>query len=149
MYRCYDRYGLGFFSRAFFECEPGTTFSDSLDQCVFESVNDRCNPEGGGGGIIVTPPPYVTQPSPVCTDAFSGCSLEKICPISSSGATMYVTSVEICQVAESRCSDGGISPLCAAGGLYDKTRGRCIQSKYNSSKKSSRIFSVNAGGASN
>nr|XP_053656135.1 integumentary mucin C.1-like [Cherax quadricarinatus] len=33
--RCVDRMKTGFFWTSYFECEPGTVFSDDLDQCVF------------------------------------------------------------------------------------------------------------------
>nr|XP_027234610.1 uncharacterized protein LOC113825918 [Penaeus vannamei] len=34
-YRCVDRFGIGYYWTSHFECEPGTVFSDDLDQCVF------------------------------------------------------------------------------------------------------------------
>ena len=44
-YRCY-RDGSGLYWVAYFKCEEGTVFSDSLDQCVFESANEKCLPIG-------------------------------------------------------------------------------------------------------
>lgn len=32
--RCVDRMNIGFFWTYHFECEPGTVFSDELDQCI-------------------------------------------------------------------------------------------------------------------
>ncbi|XP_068238661.1 uncharacterized protein [Palaemon carinicauda] len=64
-YRCVDRVNAGVFQVFFFKCEPGTVFSDALDQCVFGNSNlcDGFQPIIGLG--IVTGPVPGTGPEPV------------------------------------------------------------------------------------
>ena len=130
IFRCYDRYGLGFFWTAYFECEPGTVFSDELDQCVFGSVNDNCKPSVPGPLRPVTYPPVVTPsytrpPAPVCQEVIAQCVNKPVCPASAS-VTMYVYQVRICEVAETRCSDGRVTPKCPAGQVYGEAMKNCI-----------------------
>ena len=67
--RCYDRYGYGIFWRAYFQCEPGTHFSDQLDQCVFQGDNRGC----------------AVYPSTVCQESYQQCAMTNICPATDSG----------------------------------------------------------------
>ncbi|XP_068209488.1 uncharacterized protein [Palaemon carinicauda] len=52
-YRCVDRMNVGFYWTYHFECEPGTVFSDELDQCVFPFATGP--PCGTGGNPVSTP----------------------------------------------------------------------------------------------
>ncbi|MPC54647.1 hypothetical protein E2C01_048570 [Portunus trituberculatus] len=44
-HRCAPIMVPGYFRIFFFECEPGTTFDDHLDQCVFPHLTEPCSDE--------------------------------------------------------------------------------------------------------
>ncbi|XP_071518397.1 uncharacterized protein [Panulirus ornatus] len=69
-YRCEDIIRTGFFRRYYFECEPGTVFSDEMDQCLYPTqVRPPCgtNPEPG-----LTLQPGGSTPQPVGSTTQSG-----------------------------------------------------------------------------
>ncbi|XP_037776752.1 extensin-like [Penaeus monodon] len=68
-YRCVDRFGIGFYWTSHFECEPGTVFSDDLDQCVFPFLTGPpCGTAGIPSGVPTSPstiPPSTASPSTI------------------------------------------------------------------------------------
>ncbi|XP_066987533.1 integumentary mucin C.1-like [Macrobrachium rosenbergii] len=59
---------VGFYWTYHFECEPGTVFSDELDQCVFPfATGPPCGTGGGSGGGLASPRPTPPQPTSITT----------------------------------------------------------------------------------
>ncbi|KAF2366379.1 Chitin binding domain [Trinorchestia longiramus] len=111
-YRCYDTFGFGFYWRAYFECEPGTAFSDGLDQCVFQGDGNTCVVEEAS--------------STSCREQLWGCREADICSPSSIGSSfMYKT--EVCDVAQTVCPGTPDAPFCEPGYLYDTGNRQCIE----------------------
>ncbi|KAK3852235.1 hypothetical protein Pcinc_041165, partial [Petrolisthes cinctipes] len=71
-YRCVDRMNIGYFWTYYFECEPGTVFSDELDQCVHPHLaGPPCS------DVPVTEPP---KPDPIpCTGVEGTCKSYDVC----------------------------------------------------------------------
>ncbi|XP_045117262.1 pollen-specific leucine-rich repeat extensin-like protein 1 [Portunus trituberculatus] len=68
-YRCAPIMVPGYFRIFFFECEPGTTFDDHLDQCVFPHLTEPCSdepfePPVGPPTQILPTQPTPTRPPP-------------------------------------------------------------------------------------
>ncbi|KAF2361312.1 Chitin binding domain [Trinorchestia longiramus] len=139
LYRCHDRYSLGFYIRAYFECETGTVFSDALDQCVFGYVNDDCSPI-----TLSTPQPVVTIQPPIaappvaCYEAVDRCSSKFICP-SEAPATQHAEVVDVCKGADWRCSNGTSTPLCPSGFSLSKAKQLCLPGEDRYSSEFTRI----------
>ncbi|XP_064104286.1 uncharacterized protein LOC135214114 [Macrobrachium nipponense] len=75
---------VGFYWTYHFECEPGTVFSDELDQCVFPFATGP--PCGTGGGGLASPRPTPAQP-PVTTPKTTS-------PATTKGTTTPPTTLE-------------------------------------------------------
>lgn len=80
-YRCVDRMNIGYFWTYYFECEPGTVFSDELDQCVHPFL---AGPPCGDEPTTAAPttiPPSPPTPAPVipCTGVEGTCRTYDIC----------------------------------------------------------------------
>ncbi|KAG0715345.1 hypothetical protein GWK47_012168 [Chionoecetes opilio] len=81
-YRCVDRMNIGRYWTYYFECEPGTVFSDELDQCIHPfMVKGPC-----GNQPITTPrttPPTTTitttRPTISCQGVEGTCRLYEVC----------------------------------------------------------------------
>ncbi|KAK8405704.1 hypothetical protein O3P69_001898 [Scylla paramamosain] len=71
-YRCVDRMHVGFFWTYHFECEPGTVFSDELDQCVHPFLAE---PPCGGQTTTITTEPTIIQ----CHGVPGTCKNYEIC----------------------------------------------------------------------
>ncbi|XP_018018192.1 uncharacterized protein LOC108674737 [Hyalella azteca] len=151
-YRCYDRHGLGFFNRAYFECEAGTVFSDALDQCVHGNPLHTCTPQPINPSVPPYPstpptppytstpptPPYHSTPSvspyptlsptpppaPTCREVVEGCGQYGVCQ-NSVAVTHFVQLAELCQVAEIRCTNGTTTRLCPVGYWLNRAQQRC------------------------
>ncbi|XP_063585480.1 uncharacterized protein LOC134762924 [Penaeus indicus] len=114
-YRCVDRMKIGYFHTFHFECEPGTVFSDELDQCVFPHlVGPPCGTAGQGPVTPATPPP-----TPPCIFYDQDCRTEKLCNPSEE------------RVFCDRCRRGlttvSAAAFCGGAGLvFDKGLGRCV-----------------------
>ncbi|KAG7157787.1 putative Chitin binding Peritrophin-A domain-containing protein 7 [Homarus americanus] len=68
-YRCVDRMHVGMYWTYYFECEPGTVFSDELDQCVHPFLADPpC------GKPITTP-----EPTLECKGVPGTCTFYDVC----------------------------------------------------------------------
>ncbi|XP_018015035.1 uncharacterized protein LOC108671948 isoform X2 [Hyalella azteca] len=112
-YRCYDTYESGHFWRAYFECGPGTMFSDTLDQCVFPGPANNC--------LVEAP-----QPSHNCRTQLSGCRQQNVCAPSAVGSS-FVYTTEICSRGLQICLGAPNVELCSAGYVYDVANNECIQ----------------------
>ncbi|XP_018015037.1 uncharacterized protein LOC108671948 isoform X4 [Hyalella azteca] len=112
-YRCYDTYESGHFWRAYFECGPGTMFSDTLDQCVFPGPANNC--------LVEAP-----QPSHNCRTQLSGCRQQNVCAPSAVGSS-FVYKTEICSQLLRICDGSPNVELCSAGYVYDVANNKCIQ----------------------
>merc|ERR1719259_1242827 len=110
-YRCFTRYGVaGFYWRSYFHCEPGTVFSDALDQCVWEGEG-TCSPGRPEGDT--------------CELTLEDCATTQICEDNLAGVT-FLQAVEVCANATKQCGGGAPTQQCAAAHLYDSTNKRCI-----------------------
>ncbi|XP_047468875.1 uncharacterized protein LOC125025047 [Penaeus chinensis] len=114
-YRCVDRMKIGYFHVFHFECEPGTVFSDDLDQCVFPHLVEPPCGSAGQGPVTPTTPP---KPEP-CIFYDQDCKTEKLCYPSEE------------RVFCDRCRRGSTTVTAAAfcggaGLVFDKGLGRCV-----------------------
>ncbi|XP_069960680.1 uncharacterized protein [Cherax quadricarinatus] len=107
-YRCVDRMHVGMYWTYYFECEPGTVFSDDLDQCVHPFL---APPPCGQ----VVPPPPKTDPIP-CIGVNGTCQTFKICKPQKSEKNM-------CR--ELQCPLRAPALQCGPGYLYDMKDRKC------------------------
>ncbi|XP_042883446.1 uncharacterized protein LOC122260302 [Penaeus japonicus] len=120
-YRCVDRMKIGYFHTFYFECEPGTVFSDDLDQCVFPHlIGPPCGTAGDGSGKPTPVPPPVPPPVPQpCIFRDQDCEVQKLCQPSE--VKVFCTS---CQRGFSTVS---VAAFCGGSGLvYDRGLRRCV-----------------------
>jgi len=114
-YRCHDRFNFssmglnGMYWRSYYQCEPGTAFSDALDQCVHSGDVDRC------------------RVRPVeCRKTFKNCKTGRVCDEKAMGSS-FLQTIEYCEAASEICSGKTKSrSLCSRDQFYDKTNGLCI-----------------------
>jgi len=113
-YRCHDRYNFtkmgifGMYWRSYYQCEPGTEFLDSLDQCVFKGDARNCKKEV------------------VCTQRIENCYTKRSCDASIEGSSV-LKELEICEVATKDCPGKKSVSICSNDSYYDKTNEKCIQ----------------------
>ncbi|XP_045618154.1 uncharacterized protein [Procambarus clarkii] len=106
-YRCVDRMNVGIFWTYYFECEPGTVFSDDLDQCVHSHlVSAPCG----------TPP---TTPRPIipCTGVEGTCKNYEICD------PLPKRTINLCD--EIQCPLRTPNLQCGPGYGYDLVNKKC------------------------
>lgn len=74
--RCVDRMSVGYYWTYYFECEPGTVFSDDLDQCIHPFLaKPPC-----GGKVAPTPTPTPTTPPYIpCRGVEGTCTTYDVC----------------------------------------------------------------------
>lgn len=103
---------IGYFHTFHFECEPGTVFSDDLDQCVFPHlIGPPCGTAGEGP---VTPTPPAT-----CVFEDQDCYTQQLCQPDES--RVYCTK---CRRGQQTITTG---IFCGeAGAVYDKGLGQCV-----------------------
>ncbi|CAL4061496.1 unnamed protein product, partial [Meganyctiphanes norvegica] len=122
-YRCNDRLGTGFFWTTYYECEPGTVFSDELDQCVFpHNPKYTCKTNGS---MPESPKPICRRPGNVCDTIQSSCQNYDTC--SSDGITVqreWLCRSEQCEVD---CVKQRVSNICPIGQLFSTSQKRCVK----------------------
>ncbi|XP_050738806.1 uncharacterized protein LOC127009619 [Eriocheir sinensis] len=101
-YRCVDRMNIGYYWTYYFECEPGTVFSDELDQCIHPFLAKApC-----GVKPTTTPPPPTTPPYLQCHGVEGTCKTYNVCqPVK---ATRYFCDKIRCplRTPELSCAEG-------------------------------------------
>jgi len=119
-YRCHDRYNrtqqVGLppaFWRNYFQCEPGTEFSDELDQCVFKGDRRGCN-------AVDT-----------CGENHPSCQSGRVCGELLPNATgpAFVRDTKLCKGSTRTCS-GVTKEICASEEVYDFNHKECIPERY-------------------
>lgn len=75
--RCVDRMNVGFYWTYYFECEPGTVFSDELDQCIHPFLAKA--PCGVKPTPPPTPPPTTTPTVIPCHGVEGTCKTYEVC----------------------------------------------------------------------
>ena len=149
--------GLGFFWRSYYECEPGTVFSDELDQCIFPyDVANPCRPytpplppPPQTTTTTPQPPPPTTtptQPPPppptttttqpttttsTCDESYINCKLYEVCIKNEPKTNKF-----LCPKAYVECNNYKQN-YCNPGDYYESTEQKCYP---NPGKKIFKFF---------
>ncbi|RXG67838.1 hypothetical protein Avbf_08265 [Armadillidium vulgare] len=110
-YSCHDVYGIGYYRQHYFECEPGTVFSDELDQCIHPF-----NPKY----------PCLTEVLD-CYDSMIKCKVY-LCP-NSNTIMRYIG--RLCESAIYTCKNGTEINYCNEAQYFDVLTRTCVQNPVN------------------